>query len=95
MALNPPPRDLTSTQAVVDKESGQLRSRREDERTAAGSGIEHNKFIVCPALGVRGATARTDCTMRRVALQMPPNASRCGPCANSFNGAVQNCLCHH
>ena len=53
MALNPPPRDLTSTQAVVDKESGQLRSRREDERTAAGSGIEHNKFIVCPALGVR------------------------------------------
>jgi len=53
MALNPPPRDLSSTQAVVDRESGQLRSRREEERTAAGAGIEHNKFIVCPALGVR------------------------------------------
>jgi hypothetical protein len=53
MALNPPPRDLSSTQAVVDKESGQLRTRREEERTTAGAGIEHNKFIVCPALGVR------------------------------------------
>ena len=39
--------------------------------------------------------ARTDCTMRRVALQMPPHASRCSPCAHSFNGAAQNCLSHH
>ena len=39
--------------------------------------------------------ARTNCTMRRVALQMPPHASRCSPCAHSFNAAAQNCLRHH
>jgi hypothetical protein len=53
MALNPPPRDYMNVQAIVDAEGGQLRWRRDDERTAAGAGIEHTKFIICPALGVR------------------------------------------
>jgi hypothetical protein len=52
MASNPPPSDLAEAQAVTDESTGQLRWRREDERTAAGAGVEHNKFIVCHALGV-------------------------------------------
>ena len=63
MAQNPPPRDLAEVQAIVDKETGELRWRRVDERTI-GEGIEHTKFIVCPALGVSACRSepRARCT---------------------------------
>jgi len=55
MATNPPPADLGSAQGVFDAESGGFRIRREDERTAAGAGVDHDKFILCAAIGVRSA----------------------------------------
>ena len=58
MASNPPPNDLATSQLILDKTSGNLRQRADEERTAAGAGIEHNKFIVCPALGVRAKPRR-------------------------------------
>ena len=62
MAANPPPADAATAQAVVDKNTGLLRVRGNDERTHAGTGIDHNKYIVCPALGV-SSCAR--CALRR------------------------------
>ena len=58
MASNPPPNDLATSQLILDKTSGNLRQRTDEERTAAGAGIENNKFIVCPALGVRAKPRR-------------------------------------
>ena len=55
MAQNLPPSDLHSAQGIVDAETGQLRARRDDERTAAGQDIEHNLFVLCPAIGVSSA----------------------------------------
>ena len=57
MAQNPPPRDAATVQAAVDGTTGLLRHRTDEERTAAGAGIDHNKFIVCPALGVSALPA--------------------------------------
>ena len=61
MAQNQPPSDLYSAQGILDAETGQLRARRDDERTAAGQGIEHNFFVLCPAIGVSCA-ANAQCT---------------------------------
>ncbi len=52
MSQNPSPSDFASAQAVADAITGQLRARRDDERTAAGEGIEHNLYVMCLALGV-------------------------------------------
>ena len=57
MAQNPPPRDAATVQAAVDGTTGLLRHRTDEERTAAGADIDHNKFIVCPALGVSALPA--------------------------------------
>jgi hypothetical protein len=81
MASNPPPTDLATAQLVVDEASGNLRPRADDERTAAGAGIEHTKFIYCPALGVRFATrpalhnAQT-CTLRPERYLLMRNSAR-------------------
>ena len=53
MAQNVPPCDMSSMQAVIDQNSGELRYRSEDERTRATSTEECNIFIVCAAIGVR------------------------------------------
>jgi hypothetical protein len=52
MSQNPPPSDAATAQAVFDSTTGILRARLEEERTAAGQGVDHNKYIVCSAIGV-------------------------------------------
>jgi hypothetical protein len=54
MATNPPPADGAWSQAVYDLTLEQFRPRRDDERTETGLGSDHNKWIVCPAIGVGG-----------------------------------------
>ena len=58
MSQNPPPRDAATAQAVVNGATGLLRARLEEERTAAGQGVDHNKYIVCSAIGVSCTTLR-------------------------------------
>jgi len=53
MQRNPLPPDAATAQAVMDKHTGSLRMRRDDERTAAGHEIDHDKYVVATVIGVR------------------------------------------
>ena len=60
--------DADTAQGVLDLELGRLCVRRDDERTVAGDGIEHTKFIIRPAFGVRwpaAARARRVCVLHK------------------------------
>ena len=50
-AVNPKPRDLDAVVLKVDGDT--MRLRREDEATVVGEEMEHTRFIVCCAVGVR------------------------------------------
>ena len=75
MASNPAPTDLSTSQLVIDATSGALRRRADEERTAAGAGIEHNKFIYCPALGVSALPSQRDSTMHTPPRHVPRDVS--------------------
>ena len=66
MATNPPPADGARSQAVYDLGKEQFRARSDDERTETGFGIDHNKWIVCPAIGVGGRCTNA-CTVQSAA----------------------------
>ena len=53
MSDNPPPLGYANEQVVFDQTTRKLRKRRDDERTVAGSGTEHHRFIVAAPIGVR------------------------------------------
>ena len=53
MATNPLPADAATAQGVYDSSITKFRVRGDDERTVPGEGIEHTKYIICPAIGVR------------------------------------------
>ena len=97
MASNPAPTDLSTSQLVIDATSGALRRRADEERTAAGAGIEHNKFIYCPALGVSGE-GEDEVRALRACCHCAPTCTHVHPpmcaCVCSPIGALMYmCLC--